>query len=209
MRLVIASDTHGLHDAVTVPDGDVFIHAGDLTSIGDLAEISNVGKWIRGLPHRHKIVIAGNHDRGFEEHPTDAQKLLGAEDGITYLQDSGVVIDGIKFWGSPWQPEFLNWAFNLRRGAEIARKWNLIPFGTDVLITHGPPMAILDYAHGEHHGCADLWKRVRDLAPKIHAFGHIHEGSGVEERDRTTYFNASICDGEHKAVNPCRVIDVE
>jgi predicted phosphodiesterase len=196
MRLVIASDTHGLHDAVSVPDGDVFIHAGDLTKFGELAEISDFGKWIRGLPHRHKIVIAGNHDRGFEERPADAQKLLGAEDGITYLQDSGVVIDGIKFWGSPWQPEFLNWAFNLQRGAEIARKWNLVPRETDVLITHGPPITILDYAHGQHVGCADLWKRVMDIAPKVHAFGHVHEGSGVEEREGTTYVNASICDGQ-------------
>jgi predicted phosphodiesterase len=81
MRLVIASDTHG-HVAVTVPDGDVFIHAGDLTSVGDLTEISNVGKWICGLPHRNKIVIAGIHDRGFEEQPLLAQKLLGAADAI-------------------------------------------------------------------------------------------------------------------------------
>jgi predicted phosphodiesterase len=209
MRLVIASDTHGLHDAVTVPDGDVFIHAGDLTNVGDLAEISGVGKWLRRLPHRHKIVIAGNHDRCFEEQPLLAQKLLGEADGIVYLQDSGVIIDGIRFWGSPWQPAFLDWAFNLQRGAEIGRKWNLIPYDINVLITHGPPMTILDDAHGQHLGCADLWKRVTDIAPKIHAFGHIHEGSGVEERDGTTYVNASICDGEYKAVNPCRVIDVE
>ena len=209
MRLVIASDTHGLHDAVTVPDGDVFIHAGDLTSVGDLDEISNVGKWIRGLPHRHRVVIAGNHDRGFEEQPADAQRSLGVEDGITYLQDSGVVIDGIKFWGSPWQPEFLSWAFNLPRGAELACKWNLVPRGTDVLITHGPPMTILDDLHGQHLGCADLWKRVTDITPRVHVFGHIHEASGVEERDGTTYVNASICDGHYNPVNPCRVIDID
>jgi predicted phosphodiesterase len=209
MRLVIASDTHSLHDAVTVPDGDVFIHAGDLTNVGELAEIRDVGKWLRRLPHRHKIVIAGNHDFGFEREPALAQKLIGTGDGISYLQDSAITIGRVHFWGSPWQPWFYDWAFNLQRGAEIARKWNLIPRDTNVLITHGPPMAILDCAHGEHLGCADLWKRVTDIAPKIHVFGHIHEGSGVEERDGTTYVNASICDAQYNPVNPCRVVDIE
>jgi predicted phosphodiesterase len=206
MRLVIASDTHGLHDALTVPDGDVFIHCGDLTNTGELAEIREVGKWIRRLPHRFKIVIAGNHDRAFELGPEFATQMLG--DGITYLQDAGTTIDGIAFWGSPWQPAFLNWAFNLQRGAELARKWNLIPPGTDVLITHGPPATILDDANGQHLGCADLWKRVRDIKPKVHAFGHIHEGSGVEERDGTIFVNASICDGSYFPINPARVVDI-
>jgi hypothetical protein len=98
MRLVIASDTHSLHDTVAVPDGDVFIHAGDLTNVGDLAEIREVGKcW-------HKIVIAGNHDFGFEREPPLAQKLIGADDGICYLQDSAIDIEGVRFWGSPFWP---------------------------------------------------------------------------------------------------------
>lgn len=208
VRIVFASDTHGLHDVLTVPVGDVFVHCGDLTNVGDLSEIREVGKWLRRLPHRHKIIIAGNHDRGFEEQPELAQQLVGAGEGITYLQDSGVTIDGLKFFGSPWQPEFNGWSFNLQRGSQIAKKWNLIPHGTDVLVTHGPPATILDFAHGEHLGCADLWARVRDLAPKVHAFGHIHEGAGTDERDGTTFVNASICDGAYHPVNPCRVIDI-
>ena len=176
MRLVIASDTHGLHDAVTVPDGDVFIHAGDLTSVGDLDEISNVVKWIRGLPHRHRVVIAGNHDRGFEEQPADALRLLGVEDGITYLQDSGVVIDGIKFWGSPWQPEFLSWAFNLPRGAELACKWNLVPRGTDVFDHARPP-----YDDSRRSAWATFGLRRPMEAPNR----HHSEGSCVRSHPRS------------------------
>jgi Icc-related predicted phosphoesterase len=208
MRLVFASDTHGLHDVLAVPDGDVFIHCGDLTNTGELSEIREVGKWLRRLPHRHKIVIAGNHDRAFEDEPETAQELVGAGAGVIYLQDAEVNIDGVKFYGSPWQPWFLDWAFNLQRGAEIARKWNLIPDGTDVLVTHGPPMTILDYANGQHLGCADLWKRVSEVGPKIHAFGHIHESSGEEDRDGTKFVNAAICDGEYFPVNPARVVDI-
>jgi Icc-related predicted phosphoesterase len=209
MRLVIASDTHSLHDQISVPEGDIFLHAGDFMNRGVLAEVSTFSRWIRDLPHRYKIVIAGNHDLAFEDSPEAARRILrDGEDGLTYLQDSGIAIDGVRFWGSPWQPWFNDWAFNLQRGAEIARKWNLIPADTDVLVTHGPPMTILDFAYGEHLGCADLWKRVQDIAPRVHAFGHIHEGSGDEERDGTIYVNASICDGAYRPVNPCRVIDI-
>jgi predicted phosphodiesterase len=210
MRLVIASDTHEQHAGLVVPDGDVFIHCGDLTYRGDLQAIANAGKWIRSLPHRHKIVIAGNHDWAFELKLDAARSRLGdGEDGLVYLQDFGVTIDGVSFWGSPWQPWFFDWAFNLRRGAALTAKWALIPDSTDVLITHGPPMGVLDFVpRGEHVGCADLLSRIAILKPKVHAFGHIHEGAGVLDQDGITYVNASICDGEYRPVNPVRVVDL-
>jgi predicted phosphodiesterase len=210
MRIVIASDTHEQHAGLKVPDGDVFVHCGDLTYRGDLQAIANAGKWIRSLPHRHKIVVAGNHDWAFELKSDSARRRLGdGQDGLVYLQDFGRKIDGVRFWGSPWQPWFLDWAFNLRRGPALAAKWAFIPDSTDVLITHGPPMGILDYLpRGEHAGCADLLARVAFIKPKVHAFGHIHEGSGVLERNGTTYVNASICDDENRPTNPVRVVDI-
>jgi predicted phosphohydrolase len=209
MRLVVASDTHEQHAGLDVPDGDAFIHAGDLTFRGDLRAIRAFGAWVQALPHKHKIIIAGNHDWAFEREPASARVAIGdGTQGVMYLQDSGVTIDGVSFWGSPWQPWFLDWAFNLRRGSAIAAKWALIPANTDVLITHGPPMDILDSNGKENLGCADLTRRLGEIRPRAHIFGHIHEGSGVLVQAGTTYVNASICDAAYKPTNPVRVIDV-
>jgi len=210
MRIVIASDTHEQHAGIVVPDGDVFVHCGDLTYRGDPKAIGAVGTWVRSLPHAHKLVIAGNHDLLFENGLVMARHALGdGHDGLVYLQDSGITIEGVRFWGSPWQPWFYDWAFNLQRGPDIAAKWALIPDSTDVLITHGPPLGILDLAPiGGHVGCGDLLDRIAIVRPKVHVFGHIHEGSGVEQRDGTTFVNASICDGQYRPLNPVRVVDV-
>ncbi len=207
---MIASDTHGRHKKLEVPSGDVFVHCGDFTRRGELDGVSDFGRWVGALPHRHKLVIAGNHDRTFEDDPAAAlESLDAAGNGLTYLQDSGVELDGVRFWGSPWQPWFFDWSFNLQRGPELAAKWALIPEGTQVLVTHGPPLGILDRVWGgDRVGCADLLERVRELQPKVHAFGHIHEGSGIEEREGITYVNASICDERYRPVNPARVIDI-
>jgi hypothetical protein len=209
VRLVIMSDTHERQGDIVVPGGDVLIHAGDFTMNGNLRKVRAFGSWLRSLPHAHKIVVAGNHELTFEQQPRRALAELGnGADGLTYLQDSGIRINGISFWGSPWQPAFFDWAFNLQRGAAIASKWAKIPDATDVLITHGPPMGILDFVHDEHVGCADLFERVVQVGPLVHAFGHIHAGSGVEARGVTTFVNASICDEEYRPTNPVRVFDI-
>ena len=83
------------------------------------------------------------------------------------------------FQGTPWQPEFGGWAFNLKRGEECVKKWNLIPEDTDVLITHGPPLGFGDLCStGIRAGCVDLLQSVQNrVKPKYHVYGHIHEGS--------------------------------
>jgi Icc-related predicted phosphoesterase len=190
VRLVLLSDTHGRHDLVDIPAGDVLIHAGDFSHVtGGLDEISRFNEFLKALPHPRKIVVAGNHDWCFERQNAEARAVLTA---ATYLQDEAVVIGGWKFYGSPWQPTFLNWAFNLPRGEALRRKWALIPPDTDVLITHGPPHGIQDRTFfGMHVGCQDLRQRVEEIAPRVHVFGHIHEGRGRHETDRTTFINAS------------------
>ncbi len=218
MRIVCLSDTHGRHGALAVPEGDVLVHAGDASMRGDDREIVAFATWLAALPHRHKLVIAGNHDWLFERQPGLARELLGA---VTYLQDSGTTIDGVRFWGSPWQPWFMDWAFNLRRGAPLKARWDLVPEGTDVLITHGPPQGILDQVagivpraisamagQGEHVGCEELLAAVQRLAPRLHVFGHIHEGYGEETRDGTRFVNASNCDRFYRPVNRPIVVDL-
>lgn len=197
MRIVAVADTHTFHRELTVPDGDVFVHAGDLCRRGkDLRELEDAADWMHGLPHRTKVVVAGNHDWMFLDAPARARAVL-ADRGIRYLEDSGTEIDGVTFWGSPWQPEFNEWAFNLPRGRPLAEKWALIPDGVDVLVTHGPPLGIGDAnAYPGRHGCADLLARVRQVRPKLHLFGHIHQNGGLWRHAETTFANVTTWECE-------------
>jgi predicted phosphohydrolase len=206
LRLVCMSDIHSLTPVVPIPEGDVLIIAGDICGYGTLDELKAFDAFLCGLPHPHKLLVAGNHDWPFARVPQQAIALLR---NATYLKDSGIEIDGLKFWGSPWQPEFFNWAFNLPRGAPLARVWAQIPEDTDVLITHGPPYGILDRIDdGEHVGCEELRATLPRVRPRVHVFGHIHEDYGVLEQDGTTFINASLCDGRYRPVNAPIVIDV-
>lgn len=208
MRLICISDTHNQHARLRIPDGDVLIHAGDMCRHGDMQEVAAFGAWFGSLPHKHKIVIAGNHDFAFQRQDALARKFL--PDGVCYLRDSGTEIEGVKFYGSPWQPWFCNWAFNLPRGPELAEKWSRIPNDTDVLITHGPPADILDAMEtGEHLGCKDLYERVKALNLKLHVFGHIHEAYGQEQIADTLFVNACVCDENYRLINAPVVVDLD
>lgn len=199
MKLVCISDTHNKHKMMPeIPDGDVLIFAGDMSMIGQKNDIKVFNDFLGTLPHTHKIVIAGNHDWLFYN-KKNARDLLT---NCTYLQDESTTIDNVKFYGSPWQPEFCNWAFNVERGAKIKKKWDLIPMDTDVLITHGPPLNILDEVYsGELVGCEQLLDKVCAVRPKVHVFGHIHCTHGVKIFNETIFINASTCNEVYQPVN--------
>lgn len=205
MRIVCLSDTHGRHRGLDVPDGDLLIHAGDLTAVGEPVQVQEAADWLAALPHRHKVVIAGNHDFLFEREPEEARRALR---DVTYLQDEGVELDGLRIWGSPWQPWFNDWAFNLRRGQPLRERWSLIPTDTQVLVTHGPPRGHGDRTvDGRAVGCLDLLGTVRRIRPRLHVFGHIHEGYGTTHEGPTTFVNASICDVDYRPGNEPIVVD--
>ncbi len=192
MRIVCLSDMHSLPYDAVIPDGDVLVVAGDICLRGHPNELRRFNDFLGDLPHPNKLFIAGNHDWPMY-HGTPKQVQAVVSNAI-YLQDSGVDIDGVRFWGSPWQPEFMGWAFNLPRGQALADKWALIPDDTDVLVTHGPPFGILDRViEGEHVGCEDLLAAVQRIKPKVHVFGHIHEAYGMVKQDNTVFINASVC----------------
>jgi predicted phosphodiesterase len=201
MRIVAMGDTHGYHRHLAVPDGDLLVHAGDLTQRGTLAQLEDAAAWLRALPHAHKVVIAGNHDFGLQRDPARARALFH---GLTYLEDEGVTLGGLRLWGSPWQPWFFDWAFNLRRGAELDAKWRQIPEGLDVLVTHGPPAGHGDRCHdGRRVGCEDLLRHLGRARPRFHLFGHIHEDPGQWQVGDTRCMNVTVSECEL----PCSVFE--
>ena len=204
MRVVCISDTHERHDQIALPDGDLLVCAGDVTAQGDPASLLRFARWMERQPHRHKILIAGNHDFCFER---NGASLLPA--GVHYLQDSGVTVDGVRVWGSPWQPRFFDWAFNLDRGPQLAAKWALIPADTDVLVTHGPPFGTLDLTpRGDRVGCEALAARLDQLRVRLHVFGHIHHSYGMVEHGQRVSVNASICDERYRPAHQPIVVDI-
>lgn len=208
MKITFISDTHAKHNQVTssLPGGDVLIHAGDISNKGYRTEIQDFIKWFSTIEnYTHKIFIAGNHDFSCQDEVLAVQESLRLNPGSEYLYDDMFLIgdesadydDMVKVWGSPWQPEFYNWAFNLpRQGAELKEVWNMIPSDVDILITHGPPYGHLDYVtySKQNVGCELLRDRIDLIKPKIHVFGHIHSSYGYKFDGTTHFFNAAVLD---------------
>ncbi|MBN3312320.1 MPPD1 protein, partial [Atractosteus spatula] len=307
-RFVCVSDTHSRTDAIQMPYGDVFIHAGDFTELGLPSEVKKFNDWLeqhyftgagdardghgpsireraspglamvpwrvqlqtlkdrphRGgreadletkppaalvlpepsqqlvafilspcgtLPYEYKIVIAGNHELTFDQEfmadlikqdfyyfpsasklkPENYENVQSLLTNCIYLQDSEVSVRGFRVYGSPWQPWYYGWGFNLPRGQALLDKWNLIPDSTDVLITHCPPLGFLDWVPKKMQrvGCMELLNTVqRRVQPKLHVFGHIHEGYGVMTDGATTFVNGSACTVNFQPMNPPIVIDL-
>ena len=207
MRIVVISDTHGQHEQLQLPVGDILIHAGDITQQGSLQEIAEFNAYLADVDFKHKIIIAGNHDFCFQETPKQARQLIS---NAYYLEDEALILDHLKFYGSPWQPFFFNWAFNLERGAEINAKWQMIDVDTDVLITHGPAFGFGDkVCSGQQVGCEDLLDKILDIKPRYHVFGHIHENPGMWNNQDTIFINASICNADYQAKNKVIVFDID
>lgn len=227
MRIVCLSDTHCRLRKVKVPEGDLLIHAGDLTFKGNVEEISQELRELGRIAKNFKngcVLTPGNHDWLFQKQWGLAHQMC-KDEGIVLLHDSGIEIENKFIWGSAWQPEFYNWAYNLPRGEPLRQKWEQMPDNTDILITHGPPMGILDYVERfdkftgeitiEHVGCADLYDKVNNYNLekglknlKLHVFGHIHLGYGQKKIKDTLFVNASICTEQYKPTNQPIVVEL-
>lgn len=201
VKFVVISDTHGKHGKVLLPDGDVLIHAGDITKRGEANEVQDFLAWFAVQKFAYKIFIAGNHDFFFERETAENIKKI-IPDGVIYLNNEGITINGVKIWGSPVTPWFFDWAFNYHRGEAIKRYWDLIPPDTSVLVTHGPVYGVLDKTVREQYvGCEDLLVSVKNIKPKVHICGHIHEAYGTVTKGETQFINASLLDERYHYVN--------
>jgi Icc-related predicted phosphoesterase len=227
LRVVCLSDTHGKHRNVQhVPEGDVLLHCGDFTHRGTHAEIKDFNAWLGSLPHQHKIVVAGNHDfcmdaaeydanwRSAFRHaeyndPNVSRELLT---NATYLENRSLVVDGVKFYGSPMTPPIpgRTMAFNVARGFAAQQHWAKLPVDVDVLVTHGPPNGILDKTvTGLRVGDEMLLKEVVSrVRPRFHVFGHIHEAYGATRVGNTTFVNCATSTLLGRPRHPPVVIDV-
>lgn len=206
MKVVLISDTHSLHDRLIVPSGDIIIHAGDVSANGSEGEVLAFLDGFSSLNYKHKVFIAGNHDFSLEKKPSLENKYFSQ--GVIYLQNSLVEIDGLKIYGSPYTPSLNNWAF-VKSKLDMKKEWGLIPNDLDILITHNPPYKIMDSTIMDGNlGCQDLLKKILEVKPRIHVFGHVHEGYGTHTEAGFQFFNASVVDEHYEVVNAPILIDL-
>jgi Icc-related predicted phosphoesterase len=215
-----------------LPEGDVLIHSGDISNKGGEKDVTNFINWYKNIQgFNTKIFISGNHDFCFEKvnlphHKGDydwLHVLMTTENlsqsNIVYLEDNTMTLESpefsrpIKIYGSPWQPWFYDWAFNLPRlGEELNAKWAAIPRDTDILITHTPPNGIRDfipsYRGNDNVGCESLRFHVEQINPLVNVFGHIHEGYGAAYVKETLFVNASICNPRYIPNNKPIIFDL-
>lgn len=218
MIITLISDTHGKHNEITqdLPGGDLLLHAGDISSMGYQHEVQQFCKWFNNVEnYDHKIFIAGNHDWGFQNNVEKFMEIVNSYKTVDYIQDETISVGDddkmVNIYGSPWQPEFYNWAFNLpKNGVELAAKWDAIPDNTDILITHGPAFGVLDTVAGkmwDNLGCQLLTNKIKSIKPKIHVCGHIHSGYGYYFDGDTHFINASVLNEAYQYTNKPITID--
>ena len=218
MIITLISDTHGKHNQITqdLPGGDLLLHAGDISSMGYQHEVQQFCKWFNNVEnYTKKIFIAGNHDWGFQNNVEKIMEIVNSYKTVDYIQDETISVGDddkmVNIYGSPWQPEFYNWAFNLpKNGVELAAKWDAIPDNTDILITHGPAFGVLDTVAGkmwDNLGCQLLTNKIKSIKPKIHVCGHIHSGYGYYFDGDTHFINASVLNEAYQYTNKPITID--
>jgi Icc-related predicted phosphoesterase len=197
------SDLHGFYPEIE--GGDLLIVAGDLTARDTVEEHLEFARWLHRQAYRYTIVVPGNHDGIFNDplnrwgpnlnvYKGGPTGPVGDPVNHSVLIDQGITIEGLKIWGSPWTLPFCDWHFMLPED-ELKKKYDLIPDGMDILITHGPPGGVLDCnARGNRCGSVELRKAIQRIKPKYAVFGHIHESYGQYIGEHTTYINCAHCD---------------
>ncbi len=208
IKITIISDTHGDYYLLDLKPADILIICGDI-GIWNQVDLWRFNRWLEKQPFEYKVCCAGNHDKFLYE--CGMKSIQQQLSSAIYLENSGCEILGLKLWGSPITPTFLNWFFMCER-SEIKKYWDQISvFYNDIIITHGPPFGILDYAvfSKEHVGCEALLKRVNFIRPRYHIFGHIHGSYGIYKTEHTTFINASLMNEAYQLVNKPVTIEID
>lgn len=203
MRIFHISNTHGAHRCLrNLPEADIVVHSGDFCMVGEEREALDFLNWFCDLPYRHKIFICGNHDGCLY-----GANIDGLDSNVHYLCNSGIEIDGVKFYGVPM---FMEDCITSRQ----ARNYDNIPEDTDILITHSPAYGILDLddsIDGEliHYGSEEVLEQVMKICPRAHLFGHIHRQHGITEQSGIIFSNGAIMNEDYSKLNLPNIIELK
>ena len=211
MRILCLSDTHGYHERLPIDETvDVIVHTGDFSNSygkNNIYETEEFLSWFNSLNVKYKILVAGNHDTYFEELSkkggiNEVKDYLSLDyPNIIYLQDSGISINGINFYGTPWCPIYYDWAFMVDDNYQ-KMMFSKIQEDTNILLTHTPAHGILDYSNGKLCGSTTLLNRIQEIKSlgdlKYHIFGHIHMDDGnskehIGDNEKTDYIAVNAC----------------
>lgn len=201
ITIVATSDTHSEHRNIFyMPKGDILIHAGDACRTGTKEDLKDFANWFSQQPFKHKIYVPGNHDIFAHTNPTEARRLFAKD--VNYLHEDTCEVLGLKIFGAGYVMKTTAKAFGRPAGTTLRNAWRLIEPGTDVVVTHTPAYGILDTTKrkGEHAGCPDLTERLRQLKPRVHICGHIHEGYGAEVTEGTQHYNVAYLNPKQERV---------
>jgi len=207
MRLVIVSDTHSRHEELGTLAGDVLIHCGDgLNAFAPASDaLQKLDDWFGRQAFAEIFYVGGNHDFEIERRATAGETVF---ENATYLQDQSFAVSGVRFYGSPWIPELVGWAY-YRSTADLIETWSAIPENVDILITHSPPYGVLDRnSRNKHCGCPALAGRVSAVRPRLHCFGHVHASAGNCDVEGTTYANTSSVDSSYRIARAPFIFDL-
>lgn len=199
MQIKVISDTHNDHHMLSDLECDILIHCGDFGTKGNFTEADSFLRWFVRQPAKYKILVPGNHDKRIKTHID----LLGRvqEYGIHMLMNDGVTINGIKIWGGDFVTSVRDGVYKHDLQTRIDA-WKDIPNDLDILVTHIPPITLLDTnGEGNHIGCDQLLEAVKRRNIKYHVFGHVHECGGESISDHcTTFINAACKNREYLIV---------
>lgn len=211
MKIACVSDLH--ENLIDIPECDILLIAGDITFglYNDLVAqqkfmYTKFKAWLNEIPAKHVVCIAGNHDQNIEQWGWPKHADLRCH----YLEDSGVQLEGLRIWGTPWQPYFFNWAFNapeVQGERFLKSKFDLIPGDTDILICHGPPYGYGDRVGDQRDlsaqrvGSRALTAALHLIEPRLMVCGHVHAGTGdyrLHGKNNVRIINAAIVNEHYK-----------
>ena len=207
MRIVVVSDTHGSHEELGILSGDLLIHCGDFCDgfNPNIADIENVDRWFSKQNFDSILCVGGNHDFVAQDLEASNKPVF---QNATYLTDRAITFGGLNIYGAPWVPQLDRWAYFLFDD-ELKQKWKLIPENTDILITHTPPLGILDKPRsGMSIGCSFLRAEIENLQLLVHCFGHVHASYGQLNSGNTKFINATVVDSHFVVANKPVTIDL-
>ena len=197
MKILHLSDTHGYHHRLRdLPEADAVVHSGDFCMVGSEREAIDFLNWFCDLPYRHKVFICGNHDDCLY-----GADISGLDDNVHYLCNSGIEIDGVRFYGVPM---FMGDCITDRQGRNYAH----ILDDTDVLVTHSPAYGILDFNDDINYGSEELLEKISSLQLKAHLFGHIHTQHGTVNQHGIIFSNGAIMNADYSTLSTPNLIEI-